>query len=73
MDRYIRDFAVDTVETFTLQDHEEFSRILKVNDEFNNFKALHSNIRSINKNFDEFRVFLDSVDVCVDCVVLTES
>lgn len=73
MDQYIRDFTVNTVETFTLRDCEEFNKIMKVNNEFSNFKIVHNNIRSINKNFDEFRLFLSNIDSDVDCVVLTET
>ena len=39
----------------------------------NNFSLLHLNIRSLNKNIDDFREFLASFKGCFSVIVLTES
>lgn len=36
-------------------------------------KILHCNIRSVKKNIDEMTVYLDSLDVKIDVIVLTEA
>lgn len=73
MDPYIRDFPLPQIETFTLKDGHEANEILKINDNVNNFKILHLNIRSISKNLDELKIFLKGFDIKYDCIVLSET
>lgn len=73
MDQYIRDFAIESFQTYSLQDYKELNCILNVNKNHSNFTAIHNNIRSINKNFDEFKLFLTNIKATIDCIVLTET
>lgn len=73
MDQYIREFTVDTVQTYSLDYISECTEILKVNDSNFNIKILNTNIRSISRNYDEFKVFLYNLDTSVDCIILTET
>lgn len=51
---------------------DECRRKLSSND--SNFSILHMNIRSLQKNFDEFLVFMESLKPCeIQCIVLTET
>lgn len=59
MNAYIRDFTLNNLETYVLQDANEANQVLKINKDFVNFKLVHNNIRSIAKNFDEFKIFLE--------------
>lgn len=73
MDQYIRDFKVETIETYSLQNYKEANEVLKINSKFNNFKILHNNIRSLNKNLDEFKIFLHNLDSNLDVIIFTET
>ncbi|KAJ8980516.1 hypothetical protein NQ317_007936 [Molorchus minor] len=73
MDQYIRDFKLNTLETYTLQNCEEAKTVLQVNNHINNFKILQKNIRSLNKNLDEFVIILHKLVVQLDCLILTET
>lgn len=73
MDPYIQDFQVDSVQTFTINTNKECKEILEVNKHHENFEIIHNNIRSINKNIDEFRILLCNISVSFDCMVLTET
>lgn len=73
MDQYIRDFNVKTIETYTLENYVEAKTVLEVNNNVENFKILHNNIRSLNKNLDELKVLLHNLEVDIDCVILTET
>lgn len=37
------------------------------------FKLFHTNIRSISKNFDELKVYLDQFETKFHCIILTET
>lgn len=73
MDQYIRDFVVDTIESYSLQQCSEAKQILQINKNTHNFKILHNNIRSINRNLDEFKIFLSELDSNIDVIILTET
>lgn len=73
MDPYVRDFNGQTTETYVLDTALELSEILAVNKENVNFTTLHQNIRSINRNIDEFKTFLYQINTNIDCIVLTET
>lgn len=73
MDQYIRDFEVNTTQTYTINNDNDCSEILKVNQDNFNFKILQMNICSINKNLDEFKIKLKTLNSDVDCVILSET
>lgn len=73
MDQYIRDFNVTTIETYSLEDVHEARMVLNVNKNSSNFKLLNCNIRSISKNFDEFKIYLHQLNSDIDCIILTET
>ena len=73
MDQYIRDFSLNTIETYTLSSCTEAKTILNVNSNVSNFKILHNNIRSLNKNLDEFKILLKNLEINFDCLILTET
>lgn len=73
MNQYIRDFKVDTIKTYNLKNCKEAKEVLKINNSVNNFKILHNNIRSLNKNLDEFKIFLDNLDSDLDVIIFTET
>lgn len=73
MDQYIRDFRIDSIKTFTLNKPDECKTVLKQNEKNPNFKIIHNNIRSLNKNIDDFKIMLEELGSDFDCVVLTET
>lgn len=73
MNQYIRDFEVDTTDTYTLANYSEAKEVLNINNNVNNFKILHNNIRSLNKNLDEFKIILQGLDSDLDVVIFTET
>lgn len=72
MDPYLRDFKVNSINTFNLNECHECKEVLDVNKN-HNFTILHNNIRSLSKNFDEFKILLDNINFHFDCLVLTET
>ena len=73
MDPYIRDFEIDTVCTERVSTIEEAGQVLNVNMNCKNIKILHNNIRSISKNFDEFKCYLHRLSPRPDCIIFTET
>lgn len=73
MNQYIRDFHIDKLVTYPLSNAEEAREILQVNQNSHNFKIIQNNIRSIGKNLDEFRVFVEGLNTTFECIVLTET
>lgn len=72
MNAYIRDFNIRITETKTAENADECSKIIKDNNS-NDFKIFHMNIRSINKNFDEFKILTEQLESKFDVYVLTET
>lgn len=66
------DFAhdLDNSLNFDTNLHDENNFSLGNNDDF---KIIHCNIRSINKNFNEFVVFLQNININFHMIVLTET
>ena len=73
MDPYIRDFVYDEIETEIVDNFNQCSQVFKINEDFLNFKIMHNNIRSINKNLDEMKIILSQQEIHFDCIVLTET
>lgn len=75
MDSYIRDYDNPDFETYECFGVNEYNTLLSSQKTKckTDFSVLHNNIRSINKNFDEFEVFLSQMEDSFDCVVLTET
>ena len=72
MNQYIRDFQLNTVETYSLNNSSDCKAVLDINKSNNNFKIIH-NIRSINKNIDLFKLLLHELNTDFDCIVFTET
>lgn len=73
MDQYIRDFTTNEIETITLDSLYQCNEVLQINKNNVNFKIIHNNIRSINKNINEFRCYLEQFSENMECMVLTET
>lgn len=73
IDPYVQNFVTENIEDYSLDSGYELSQILIVNKNNSNFKILHCNIRSLNKNIDEYKVFLSSLESEIDCIVFTET
>lgn len=73
MNTYIRDFNVEGIETFKLDNVKECNTVLNINNHTENLKILHSNIRSIAKNLDEFKIYIQQFDFNFDCIVFSET
>lgn len=56
MDQFVRYFRLNSVETYCKNSIKEYNRILNNNKAPNNFKIMQMNIRSLNKNLDEFLI-----------------
>ena len=52
---------------------EEFGTYLSKSILKNKFSVIHQNIRSLNKNFDEFSVLVDEISGVIDVIVFTET
>lgn len=72
MDKYIRDFKTKITKSRIVGNATECSTILK-NSVSNDFKIFHMNIRSINKNFDEFKILVEQLESKFDMYVLSET
>ena len=73
MNQYIRDFSITKTQGFKLENGYQCSKVFEINNNIANFKICHLNICSINKNLDEFKVFLSQFDFQYDCIVLTDT
>lgn len=72
MNPYIKEFKYET-ETFELDSVYQLNEVYAVNKENTNFTIFHQNIRSVNKNIDEFKILLRQVSTNIDCIILTET
>lgn len=72
MDDYLRDFRVKTIKTHTAENSEDCRAIFSGGSKLD-FKLLHTNIRSINKNIDEFRILLTDLNQDFQCIALSET
>lgn len=69
MDSYIRNYDNPEVNTTLINSFE--NNILEIDDQYINI--FHTNIRSINKNYDELLVFLQAIPIKYHIIVLTET
>lgn len=67
------------INCFNIYNNFELKNLIKnfedINDNKINFKLLHMNIRSINKNMDELLIFIDELNnnnCDLDCIILSE-
>lgn len=69
MDQFLRDFEVEIYQA------EYLDRLvdLKNFDVYKNFKIIHNNIRSMEKNFDELKLLLRTYPGEFHVIVLTET
>lgn len=72
MNSYVRHFETDSVATSIVKSTDEWNKTVRKNVN-SDFKLIHQNIRSVEKNLDEFNVFLHSLSCEFDCIVLTET
>ncbi|KAL3288404.1 hypothetical protein HHI36_002852 [Cryptolaemus montrouzieri] len=73
MDPYIRDFQCHPMTTYHVEGFDDFHQVYKINNKNFSFKLLHQNIKSVNKNFDEFKVYMAELPSIMDCIVLSEN
>lgn len=69
MDRFIREYESECFDTRVVQTANNLKNYISGKE----FSIIHMNVRSMAKNFDEFRLFLLHVAVKFDVVVLTET
>lgn len=72
MDSYIQNFKVNSVETHQTHNLNSCNLLFEVANT-DDLKILHSNIRSISKNFDEFKILLSGLNYEFDIIVFTET
>ena len=65
------DFVFDTFEQCTYYDCESLHGYLTTDQ--NSLNVIHMNIRSCNRNFDEFAIFINQTGVEFPVIVLTET
>lgn len=73
MDKYIRDFEIKTIETKIVENSMQLNNLLDNNQLKNNLLIFHSNVRSINKNFDEIKILISQIKNDLDFIVLSET
>lgn len=73
MDQYIRDVQFSPIKTEILENGHQSNIVLEVNNCFQNFRILHINIRSLNRNFDQLLVFLSQFESNFHCIILSET
>lgn len=73
MNQFIMNFEISKIHTETVESVTQGNEILKINNNFLNFKVLNNNIRSLAKNIEDFEIFLSHFEERFDCIVLTET
>lgn len=73
MDTYIRDFTIQSIDTLLIPNIHVCCNTLNNEPNSKDFKVMHMNIRSLSKNFDEFKVMLKALNNDFDCYILTET
>lgn len=71
MDSYIRDYLNNSIDTVICNSTDEYA--VSLSETNKDFSILHTNIRSILKNFDEFLVFISAIKRSFDIIVLSET
>lgn len=73
MDPFIRDYRNDSINTYEMYDKQQFDRKFISQKQDEPFTLFHSNIRSIQKNLDQFQVYISQFSHYFSCMVLTET
>lgn len=73
MDPFIRNYRIKNIYTEVLENINEVNEVLSINGNFVNFKIIHLNIRSIQKNFEELEAFLSEFTSEFECIALSET
>lgn len=50
----------------------EFKQVIRLTEMNPNFEIIHNHIRSLGKQFCEFKILLTNLEYQLDCIVLTE-
>lgn len=61
------------IETYNLESDVECDEVLEVNSKNKNIKFLHNTIRNENKNLDELKILLESLNDDLDCIVSSKT
>lgn len=73
MYKYIKDLNQEEINTYQVEDFNQYNRLLiRVGSKLT-LNILQQNIRSIAKNFEELVVFLDHFNKSFDVIILTET
>lgn len=73
MDPFIKDYKNDPIDTCEIYDMEQFNRKFIPHNKNKSFTLFHTNIRSIQKNFDQFQVYISQFSDFFCCLFLTET
>lgn len=73
MDNYLKYFENKEINTEEVATAVQCSEIFGVNGKSVNFKIFHNNVRSLHKNLDEIKIFLEQQEYPFECIVLTET
>lgn len=73
MNQYIRDFEIQNIKTFNLNTIQQVNEVININNDTANFKIIHNNIRSISKNLEEFKIYIDQLQFDFDFIIFTET
>lgn len=71
MESYIKNFNIPKIKDKIVSSREFWESVSNKNS--NCFTLLHNNIRSVSKNIDELKVFIDGCLGGLDCLILTET
>lgn len=73
MDQFIRDYENATLNTVEISDIKQFNNIFDIKNAQGTFSVYHNNIRSIQKNFEQFEVYISEYHNFFSCIILTET
>lgn len=73
MDQFIRDYENEIINTNEITDIAEFNNIFNITNSERSFSIYHNNIRSIQKNFQQFEVYISQFNNFFSCIILTET
>lgn len=71
MEQYLRDYEFQPIKTYELYPENIDEHFIKTNK--GSFNLFHTNIRSVGKNFDELKLYLEQFETEFQCIILTET